>query len=167
MLRVTGVLALVASVALGTSFVRGLRHFDLKVMRTSTGHEIEFPGPGPFRHIDDPMASGGQPLISWDTDASCWSMNQLSAFNERLRDISYNGDVCHREFALPLVDWTSARTTFIPLQETTKSRTPAHSWAILVPLGSLAATPLILWGIPAVLWAIATSRRRRGAESSS
>ena len=165
MLRVTGAVALLASVALGTLFVRGLRHFDLRMMRTSAGTTLEYPGTGPYRHLDDPTAAVGRRLISWDNDTNCWSINNLPALNERLSEISYNGDVCHREFVIPLVGWASARTIFIPLQETANSRSRAHSWAILFPLGSLASTPLLLWGIVAVVWVLATSRRRSGTAS--
>ena len=161
-MRVSGVLAFFASVVLGTSLVRGLRHFDLKVMRTPTGYETVYPGPGPFQVLDDSTLSPGRRIIDWDTEYNHWSINHPSDLEARLRDISYNGDVCHREFTIPMVGRTFASTTFIPLEETQRSRTRAHSWAIAVSLGAFAATPLLLWGVAAVIWVLATSRQKRG-----
>lgn len=161
MIRAAGVLALLASVGLGTSLARGLRHFDLKAMRTATGYELVFPGPGPFQSIEEPTKSPGRHLIEWDTQHNCWSINDSSELDARLRNISCNGDVCHREFSLPLVGRTVASTAFIPAQETGGSRSPVHSWAILLSLGAWAATPLLLWGVAAAIWGLSMPRQKR------
>jgi hypothetical protein len=160
MMRVTGVLALLASVSLVALLLRGLRHFDLQVLRTPTGYEALMPGPGPFRGVPDSPTSSNRQLFSWDTEDKLWTMHQPSVLDARLRDISNNGDVCHREFTLPLIDWTFASTTFIPLEDTARTRPRTHSWAIIKSLGAVAAAPLLLWGVAAVLVALATSRQK-------